>query len=171
MSEFFLIAKIISVYGKDGFVKIFSYSDFPERFFDLKEVYIDFFNNKKEFIVEDVKEGKDFFLLKFKNFNSEKDVKFLIGKEIFVEKTDLVKLPEGFNFIHDIIGSKVFRNNVEFGIIKDVLSYPANDVYVIDNNGKEILIPVALEFIESYDPEKKILILKPGDEFYEDDEN
>ena len=171
MKEFFLIAKIVSIHGKEGFVRISSFSDFPERFFNLQKVYIDFFDDKKEFFVEKVKKQKNDFLLKFKNFESGKELEILVGKEIFVERKDVVKLPESYFFVHDLIGSKVLRNNEEFGIIKDVLSFPANDVYVIDNKGKEILIPAVMSFIESFDPENKIMILIPGDDFYEKDEN
>ncbi len=170
MNEFYLIAKILSVYGNEGFVKILSYTDFPERFFDLKEVYLDFFDDKKEFFVEKVKKKKDTFLLKFKNFNSASETEILIGKEIFVDKENLIKLPENYFFVHDLIGSKVFRNDVLLGVIKDVLKYPANDVYLIDNLGEEILIPAAFEFIQSFDPEKKILVLKPGDALYDDED-
>ncbi len=171
MNEYFLIAKIVSVYGKEGFVKITSFTDFPERFFDLKKVYLDFFGDKKEFFVERVKKQKNNFLLKFKNFETGEDASALIGKEIFVDNENVIKLPEDHYFIHDLLGSTVLRNGQVFGVIKDVLAYPANDVYVIDNLGKEILIPAVKQFVESFNPEKKILILKPGDEFYEDDED
>ena len=171
MKDFFLIAKIVSIYGREGFVRISSFSDFPERFLSLQKVYIDFFEDKKEFFVQEVRKHKNDFLLKFQNFDNNSEVDILIGKEIFVDDNDVVKLPENYFFIHDLIGSKVFRNNSEFGVIKDVLTYPANDVYVIDNKGKEILIPAALEFIESFDHINKIMVLKPGGDFYEDDEN
>lgn len=184
MNEYFLIAKIVSVYEKprgkqgkadfksdgEGFVKIFSYSDFPDRFFNLKQVYIEFFDEKKEFYIERVEKTKDFFLLKFKNFNTDSDARVLVGKEIFVDNENLVKLPENYFFVHDLIESSVYRNNMYFGKLKDVLSYPANDVYVIDNNGVEILIPAVPDYVESFDPEKKILILKPGEEMYDDED-
>jgi len=170
VKDYFLIAKVISIYGREGYVKVRSYSDFPERFDDLSKVYIDFFNDKKEFFVERVIKQKEYFLIKFRNFNNIEDCKVLSGKDIFVDEENLYKLPEGHYYIHDLMGSIVYRNNLIFGRIKDVLSYPANDVYVIDNNGKEILIPASFEFIESFDPKKKILILKPGDEIYDDDE-
>ena len=170
MKDYFLIAKVISIYGREGYVKVRSYSDFPDRFDGLKKVYIDFFSDKKEFFVEKVIRQKDSFLIKFRNFNSGEECHVLTGKEIFVDKENLYKLPESQYYIHDLMGSTVYRNNLLFGKIKDVLSYPANDVYVIDNNGSEILIPASFEFIESFDPEKKILVLKPGDEFYDDDE-
>ncbi|MHB8580328.1 MAG: ribosome maturation factor RimM [Ignavibacteriaceae bacterium] len=171
MNEYFLIAKIESAFGKEGYVKITSFSDFPERFFNLQKVYIEFFDDKKEFFVENTKKFKDSFALKFRNFDSQKDIEPLIGKEIFVDEQSLVTLPEGQFFIHDLLGSKVFRNNLEFGILIDVLSFPANDVYVIKHEGEEILIPAAFEFIDKFDPVNKILVLKPGDSLYDDDED
>ncbi len=170
MNDYFLIAKVISVYGREGYVNVRSYSDFPERFDDLRKVFVDFFNDKKEFFVEDVIRKKNSFLIKFKNFDTDKESEILINKEIFVDKVNLYKLPDGQYYVHDLIGSTVYRNNAVFGILKDVLSYPANDVYVIDDEGREILLPASFEFIESFDPEKKILILKSGDNLYDDDE-
>lgn len=161
MPEFFLIAKIQSAFDKEGFVRIYAYSDFPERFFSLHKVYIEFSGIKKVFYVEEIKNKKDFFILKFRNFNSDNDVKMLLGKDIFVDENDLVKLPEDQYFIHDIIGSSVFKNEILIGKIADVLVLPANDVYVIDAEGKEILIPAVKEFIEKFIPSEKKLVLKP----------
>jgi len=172
VDDFFLIAKILSVSGKEGFLKILSYSDFPERFVRLKNVFIDFFGEKKNFLVEKVKSQsrKSGILLKFKGFDTDKDAQVLVGKDIFVGKNNLVELPEGYFFIHDIIGSEVYRNDEKFGVVKDVLIYPANDVYVIEETGGgEILIPAVKDYIKSFDPEKKILILKPGSGIYEDE--
>ncbi len=172
MSEYYLIANIISVHGKDGFVKISSYSDFPDRFFSLDKVYIDFFKEKKEFIVDKVLEQKKNFIIKFRNFDNENDVQILIGKDVYVDEERVIKLPIGSYFVHDLLESKVYRNSKLIGILKDVLSPPANDVYVIEGLlGEEILIPATTEYIESFDKEKKFLILRPGNDLYEDDEN
>jgi 16S rRNA processing protein RimM len=171
VNEFYLIATVSSAFGKNGAVKIISHSDFPERFLDLSEVYIDFFNNKKLFFVENVEQHNNVFTIKFRNFDSDKDVTILIGKDIFVDEGHLVKLPKDHFFIHDLIGSRVVRNDLELGIIKDVLKYPANDIYVVfDSRGKEILIPAVMDFIDSFDSVNKILKLKPGEELYDDDE-
>lgn len=166
-----MVARITSIADKKGFVKIYSYSDFPERFFSLREVYIDFFDSKKKFTVEAVKKNKDDFFIKFRNFDSDNDTRVLLNKEIYVEEKDAVKLPEKVFYIHDLLDCKVFRNDKLFGIIKDVLSYPANDVYVIEDvNGREVLLPALSELIESFDPVKKVMILKPGESFYEDED-
>jgi len=58
-----------------------------------------------------------------------------------------------------------------FGIVKDVLTIPANSVYVVEDvNGQEILIPAVEHFIDAVDIEKKLITLKPDVELY-DDEN
>lgn len=170
MPDYFLIAKIVALHGKQGFIKAVSYSDFPDRFFSLKNVFIDFFGAKKKFSVEEVKRQNEFFLIKFANFNSDKESEILLNKEIFVDEQNAVQLPDDHFFIHDLIGSKVLRNDEMLGTIVEVLSYPANDVYVVVDEGKkETLIPAVLEFIESFNPSKKILTLKPGKDLYDED--
>jgi 16S rRNA processing protein RimM len=170
VKDYVLIAKILSVSGKDGFVKILSYSDFPGRFFGLKKVYIDFFGDKKNFNVERVIQKKDSFLLKFFNFNSAEDAEILTGKEIYIDEQEAVQLPEFTFFIHDLIGSTIVEEGRSLGIIKDVLSIPANDVYVVETSeGNELLIPALKDNIEKFDPVEKILVLKPGSSLYDED--
>ena len=172
MSEYYLIAKVISTSGNGGFVNITLFTDFPKHLYKLKKVYIDFFNDKKEFIIDKVKSSDNKYQIKLKNFDNAKDSGILIGKEIFIEEKDLLKLSEDQYYIHDLIGSVVLRNNVEIGKIIDVISLPANDVYVIqDKNGNEMLIPAVLDYVESFDPHKKIMLLKPGEDLYDTDEN
>ncbi len=172
MKEYYLFAKILSASGSEGFVKISLLTDFPKHLFNIKRVYIDFFDTKKEFIIDKVKRSDDNFLIKFKNFNDEKGTDILKGKEIFIDEKDLIKLPKDHYFVHDMIGSTVLKNNVEIGKVKDVLSLPANDVYVVeDENGNEILIPAVNDYIKEFDVSKKILYIKPGEELYDNDED
>lgn len=172
MIEYYLIAKIVSAEGNKGFLKIDSFSDSPERYSKLKKVYVDFWGEKKIFSLQSVKRKKENILIKFKHFDDKQSVEVLIGREVFVDDKDLLKLPNGHYFIHDIIGSNVIRNGVEFGKVTDVYSLTSNDVYVIrKKNGEEILIPAVHEFIESIDTLNKVLILKSGENFYEDNED
>ncbi len=169
MIEYFLIAKILSADSK-GSLKIVSFSDFPERFFELKTVYIDFFGDKKLFKVEKVFKQKNNFYLKFENFNNKKDVEILLGKEIFVDEKQLKKLPDNFYYIHDLINSRVYLKEKLIGTIVDVLSLPANDVYVVKaQDGSEILIPAIGQFIEKFVPQEKKLFLKDLPVFDDDE--
>lgn len=172
MDVFFLIAEIKGVHNSDGFVLIDSFSDFAERFFKLNSVFIDVFGLRKEFFVENVINVSGRIALKFKNFDSAEDVKILLGKKIFIDEKNSIKLAKDTYFVHDLIGSEVYRNSLLIGYIEDVLAYPANDVYLInDLNQKKIMIPAVKDFIKSFHPGKKRLELLDDCDLLYDDEN
>jgi 16S rRNA processing protein RimM len=170
--EYILIARIEQLYGKDGFVKLKLFSDFPDRFLNLKKVYIDFWGDKKRFFVEDVNDLKGKIIIKFKKFDSPRDSQVLIDREIYVDEKDAVSLPDNHYFVHDLIGSEVVVEKERIGTISEVIKGKANDVLVVltdDNNEK--LIPFVLNFIEKFDAAKKRLILNISKDFLEDDED
>jgi len=170
--EYVLIAKVEQLYGKDGYVKIQSFSDFPDRFLNLEEVYLDFWGDKKTFYIEDFKNLNGKLLLKFRKFDSIRDCQVLIDRDIYVDEKDKVSLPDNQFFIHDLIGSEVIVENESVGVVDDVLKGKANDVLVIRmNDEKEKLIPFVLNFIEKFDAVKKKLILNISKDFLEEYEN
>ncbi|MBI5807415.1 MAG: 16S rRNA processing protein RimM [Ignavibacteriales bacterium] len=171
MDDLFLIAEIKSAFGTEGFVLIDSYSDFKERFFGLKKVFVFIFGNYKELSVEAVKEIDDKIVIKFFGFNSPDDVQVLLDKKLFVDKDDVVKLSEDTFFIHDLIGSIVLRNDVNIGTVEDVLVLPANDVLEINSGNRKILVPIVKDFIQSFDAQKKIIELKKDCDLLYDDED
>lgn len=172
MNDFFLIAHITSTSGLDGFLKLQLITDFPDRLTSLKEVYLDFFNMKKKFIIEEIKRSNKSFLIKFERFYSERELNVLVGRDIYLSGKDISQLPAGSIFNHDLLNSEVWRDNSLLGRIKEILNLPANDIFVIiDEAGNELLIPFVLSFIEEFDIKKKRLILKSGAGLYEDDED
>jgi len=172
VNEYFLVAEIKTIFNKNGFLSLISHSDEPERFLSLRKVYIEIFGDMKEFMVEKVVPVKNYFTIKFVNFNSDQDVDFFVGKRIYVDSENLVKLTEDTFFIHDLIDSRVFAEGKPAGILKDVIKLPSNDVYVIhDLSGKEFLVPAVKDYVESFDKINKTLNLKPGYNIFENDED
>jgi len=170
--EYILIARIEQLYGKDGFVKLKLFSDFPDRFLNLKKVYIDFWGDKKRFFVEDVNDLNGKIIIKFKKFDSPRDSQVLIDREIYVDEKDAVSLPDHHYFVHDLIGSEVVVEKERIGTISEVIKGKANDVLVVLTDDKnEKLIPFVLNFIEKFDTAKKRLILNISKDFLEDDED
>jgi len=170
--EYILIARIKQTFGKDGFVRIQSFSDFPERFFSLKRVYIDFWGDKKTFYIEFVKNVKGKIIIKFKKFDSLRDSQILVDRDVYVDEKDAVTLPENYFFVHDLIDSEVFIKTERIGVVSDVIKGKGNDVLVISNNDKkEILVPFVLSFIEKFDAARKKLILNISKDFLEEDED
>ncbi|MDX1699525.1 MAG: ribosome maturation factor RimM [Melioribacteraceae bacterium] len=172
MDDYYLIAEVQDVYGKDGAVIIKSYSDFPERFTNLEFVFFDFLGKTKRLEVEFSKEIDGSIILKFRNFDSVEDVLFLIGKYLYITEDILFKLPEHTHYVHDLIDSEVYLESMFFGKLTDVLKLPENDLFVVQkNNGNEIMIPAARKYIDFFDAKMKKLVLSKEAIIFDEDAN
>jgi 16S rRNA processing protein RimM len=169
--NYILIGKVEQVHGKAGYVLLNSFSDFLKQFCKLQKVYLDFWGDKKNFCVQDVKDINGRLAVKFKKFDSVRDCQVLIGREIYIEEKDKVNLPDNQFFAHELIGSEVIIEKESYGTVTDVITGKANDVLVITANDKEKLIPLVLNFIESFDAAKKKLILNISLGYLNEDED
>ncbi len=106
-------------------------------------------------------------VVKFKRFNNVEDVQFLIGKKLYVDSENLYKLPNATYYLHDLIGSDVYRDSLFFGKLVDVLNIPGNDVYVIENDdGKQVMIPGVEKYYENIDMENQKLFLSEESDIF-----
>jgi len=63
-----------------------------------------------------------------------------------------------------LIGYEVFTDSGKFvGNLKDILWLPANDVYTIEKDEKEFLIPVISEIVNSIDHNNEEIVIRPID--------
>ncbi len=172
MEDFYLIAEVKDYNDVDGSVIIKSFSDFPERFLGLEKVIINFFGKPKELIIDFTKEIDNLLIAKFRSFNSEEDVSFLIGTKLYVSKENLYDLPDETYYIHELEECTVFIESKFFGKLKEVLRMPFNDIYLVQKeDGKEIMIPAVSEFIKEIDRDKKKIILDSKCKMFDEYEN
>ena len=94
---------------------------------------------------------------KFEGIDSELKAKNIIGKTIYAN----TKADDDINLIaSDLIGFDVVTDTGEsVGELKDVMWLPANDVYVVFNGEKELLIPIVNEVVLSVDYDKKEILI------------
>jgi 16S rRNA processing protein RimM len=169
VNGFYIVGKIESVYRGSNYVKIRSYTDNPDRFKAGNTVQVDFYGNIKSLTIVDAQPDGAFAMVQFANFDSSDDCDFLIGKFLYIPEEDAISLPEFSYFIHDLIGSTVEAEDGVLGTITDVLSYPANDVYVVaSSDGNEIMVPALKELIVSFSPSEKVMRLKAGKSYFND---
>jgi len=75
---------------------------------------------------------------------------------LFVSKEDAVPPEQGSYFVDDVLGSEVVtEEQTRVGTVTDLLSLPMNDVWVVQNGTKEILIPAVKAIVRQVDVEKK----------------
>ena len=157
--DYTVVGQITSTHGVRGSVKVYPITSFIERFYDLKKVYIG--EEKNEVNVKSVFIKKNTVVISFAEYSDVNEVIPFISNYIYVSDEDRVKLPEGYYFIHELIGCKVVdEKQNELGVIKDVLQGFSNDVYVIKNKDNEFMVPVVKEFIKNVNISDKIIQIK-----------
>ncbi|HBN82687.1 MAG TPA: 16S rRNA processing protein RimM [Clostridiales bacterium] len=153
MVDYIKIGAIVSVHGINGEVKIYPITDNPDRFMDLDYVFIG--KDESEPVRYDVKKVRiynGFPLVQFKSVNDRNAAELLREYNIYVDRENTVKLPEGRYLICDLINSDIYEDDKKIGVLTDVLQTGANDVYVVKElNGNELLLPVIKDCILNVD--------------------
>ena len=161
MNKFYYLAEIKSILNKSGFVSAKSFFDVLKRLMDIPFVFVEIFGDKRKLIVENFEIEKFNLILKFKNFDSDEDVKDFIGKKLFVLSNNDLKLGKNEYLIGDLLDCKVIFQNKFFGKLIDVIQLESNDVYVLlSENNTELLLPAVKDFIDEIDVAAKIITLK-----------
>ncbi len=161
-NKLFAIAKITRATGLKGEVGVRPLVRQFDDYVTVKPLFIGFDPN----IARDVKlekvsgvEKKRRFL--FNGMKTRDEAESIIGQLLFVS----VKDSDPINMISpDLLGAAVVADNGEnIGELVDMISLPANDVYVIKQGKKEVLIPVIPEIIRSVDLQMGLVTITPMD--------
>ena len=161
MEQFLRVGVISSTHGVKGEVKVFPTTDDPARFKALKTVLLDTGKEHKALEITGVKFFKNKVILKFKGFDNISDIEKYKGMDLLIPREDAVPLEENENFIVDLIDMTVVTDRGEtLGTLVDVLETGANDVYVIETEGKkEILLPAIKDCILDVNVEEKHMLV------------
>lgn len=161
MEEYFEIGQIVNTNGLKGNLKIKPFTDDITKFERLTTIYIEKKGSLQEFEIEKVWYNKNMVILKLKDINSIEEAEKYRNYYVKIKRDHEEPLPEGVYYIVDLLGCKVKTEEGDFlGEIIDVFQTGSNDVYVVKNEEKEILLPVIAEVIKKVDIESKEVIVK-----------
>ena len=163
MEDYFRVGVIANTHGIRGEVKVFPTTEDPKRFKGMKEIILDTGNEKKVLEVASARFFKNMVILKFKGIDSINDIEKYKGRDLLVTRENAIPLEEGEYYIADILGATVvteevvLEDNTHFGTLKDVMETGANDVYVVEHEGKEVLLPVIPDCVLSRNMDTKVV--------------
>jgi 16S rRNA processing protein RimM len=154
--ELINIGRVVATQGNKGEVKVISLTDFPDRFRNLKRVYL--VQRGKEPITVEIEKAwhhKGFIILKIKGYDSISQAEELKGTFISIPEEERIKLRKDEYYIDEIIGLEVESEEGErLGEIIDIIRNPGNDIYVIKND-RELWIPATKEVVKRIDLENR----------------
>lgn len=154
MKQFLQAGTVVSTHGVHGDVKVLPWADGPEFLTLFDRVYL----KGKEWAVESARVQKTCVLLKLRGVDTVEAAQALRNAVVEVNRDD-VELPEGTYFIADLIGLPVLADGAEIGRVREILTMPGNDVYVVQGE-HEYMIPGVKEFLLETNLEEGFLRVK-----------
>ena len=152
--DFYNVGKIVNTHGIRGDVRVMPNTDFvAERFAKGQDLYLQQAGEPLKLTVESARQHKGFILVKFVGYDNINDVQAFRDHELMVSGKDQQPLEDGQYYYHQIIGLSVKTvDGEELGTIKEILSPGANDVWVVQRDGKkDLLLPVIDDVVKDVD--------------------
>lgn len=160
-NDFIAVGKIVKPIGLKGNLKVFLLTDFPERFRNLKELYLFdengnvFFKNELtgnyKFKISECSVNAKFVNLKFEGYSSIEETRELINLFTLIEEKDKIKISKDDFYYYEMIGLNVFDKGKLIGEVIAIEDYGSGDLFRIRCEDKEIYVPFRKEFIKKID--------------------
>jgi 16S rRNA processing protein RimM len=135
---------IVNTHGVRGEVKIQPWADSPSFLVGFEHFYID----GSPVGVVSARVHKNCVIALFSGVSDFNGAIKLKNKRICIDRAD-AQVESGRRFVADLIGLRAVdaETGAEIGRVTDVLTLPANDVYVIGGH-REILVPAVPDFVD-----------------------
>lgn len=171
LKQFLEIGQIVSTHGVKGELRVNPWCDSPEFMKKFKTLYFDA-NGEKEAKVLACRPHGNVVIIKLEGTDTVEQAQKLRNKVLYMNRND-AKIKKGDWFIQDLIGCTVYdtdNNDISYGKITDVAQTGANDIWFIENNGKEYIIPAIKDVVINVDVENDSIYIRPLKGIFDDAE-
>ncbi|MDC3416417.1 ribosome maturation factor RimM [Aquibacillus salsiterrae] len=162
--KMFNVGKVVNTHGIKGEVRVIRITDFEERFQVGQRLFL-FTKDDEQFevVVDGHRKHKNFDLLHFDSYHSVNDVEKFKEGMLKVSQDQLSSLDEDEFYYHEIIGCQVETTSGEvLGVVKEILSPGANDVWVVKREQqKDLLIPYIEDVVTQVDVANSKIVIEP----------
>ena len=159
--EYLSIGYVLKAHGLKGEIKVEPLTDYVNRFDEIDLVYLENNGNYMKTKIKSRRYSKGFAYILLEEYADIDKAETIKGKYLWITREMTRKLPKDTYLIVDIINSTVLTDKGDnLGKIINVIHTGSNDVYVIKNNQKEILIPALKRVFLNVVIENKKLLIK-----------
>lgn len=161
IKDCFFLGKIVKKYSFKGELLVKLDTDEPEVFKNLESVFISVRNNLIPFFIESCKLHKSQLLrIKLEEVDTEADADALLKSEVYLPLSILPKLTGNKFYYHEVIGFSIVDENFgTVGTLESINDNGAQELFVINRDDTEVLIPMHDEFIKKVDRAQQQIIV------------
>ncbi|NMC43663.1 MAG: 16S rRNA processing protein RimM [candidate division Zixibacteria bacterium] len=156
-------------HGVSGEITITPATDDPDRFLELTELWTVIDGLRRRLRVTAARIMGTQPVVKIEGYDNREEAARLTNLSVEIEGALARPLPEGSYYQFDLVGCRVRgTDGTEYGVLEEVLFYPANDLYrIVSNRFGEVLFPAVDRFIVSVDVDNQEMIIDPPPGLFE----
>ncbi|MDD5542377.1 MAG: ribosome maturation factor RimM [Acidobacteriia bacterium] len=142
------MARVRKTQGRKGEVVAEIWTDYPERFLNLKEVrLVQPDGSVRHGELENAWFHKNGVVLKFCGIDSISAAELLVGCEVRIPYTDLHLLPKDHHYIFEVVGCRVTEDSTgrPIGRVKECVEFGGQWTLNVETEHGEVFIPFAAE--------------------------
>lgn len=156
---FLAIGRLRSAHGVKGEITFEPWTDFPERIKKGSHLFLG--DEHQEVVVTGIRSKDRLLILGLQGYDVRETVNALRNNIVYTQTAKIPALPKGQYYHYQLIGlHAIDEKGSDLGIVREILETGANDVFVIDNAGKEMLVPMIKEVVLAVDLQSKEIKLK-----------
>ena len=162
--ERIIVGIVARAHGLKGEVVVDVLSDTPERFAPGSVVLGATPEGVagRELKVAESRPFQERLLVRFEGSERREDAEALRGFELTIARSEVAPLPEGRHYRFELVGLAVRTVAGEpLGNVTDVFATGSNDVLVVEDDEREILIPMLEGVIVSVDLPGQVVVVDP----------
>lgn len=158
--DFIRVGKVLKTSGTSSDLVLLLESEISLNPKKMESVFIQLHGNLVPFFIDSLEPGQGKMTVKLLDLECLDHVTDLIGKDVFLLKSAIPRKKKSKGIDLDLMGFMILdAKHGKVGVVTGLLELPMQELLQVDHDGKEILIPLVEEFIESYDPDLKELRL------------
>ena len=172
MNKLVAIGKIVRTWGIRGDLVIDLISGRQRKLSAFQELFAGMKSeNLKEIILKSERFFKRQIIARFKDVDSIEKAEAFVGSCLFVKADELDPLHEDEFYIDDLIGLDVILgDDRKIGTVRDVIETGGTDILLVEEKGKEMLIPLTGTICREIDIIRGVVIIDPPEGLLDLDE-
>lgn len=157
----YLLGRITRTHGLQGNLVLKLDTDQPEFYKKLEGIFIEingllvpFFVDKQQYLKSDTK------LISFKN-STPQLLEQVVGREVYLPLESLPPLSGKSFYYHEVVGYRLIDTEGRvFGVVQSVNDQTAQHYFLLDLEGKQVIVPIIKDWIKDLNREEKIITME-----------
>ncbi len=158
----FYLGKVVSKYSFKGEVLVKLDTDEPDIYENMESVFVSLGNNLVPFFIDRCRLHKSNLLrIDFEEVKDDPTADKIIGAELYLPLSMLPPLSGNKFYFHEVIGFTLMDEvHGDIGVIQSINDSASQDLFEVEKEGKELLIPINDDIITKVDRKNRTIHVK-----------